>query len=192
MIRDLSPSMRRLLALLILALVVGVIGWLAWLPVDALRRQEQTIADLATRTEQFRERLGTREQMLAEQRLLQRASEADQTLVQGATPALVGAELQKVLSGLVQDGGGRLESVQVLEPVEEAPFVRIGLRLTFSSSIEGLRSFLYAVEQHAPVLLVEEMTIYEAPQYDDSGNLEANQLSTTVEIAGYARAQAAS
>ena len=192
MIRDLSPSMRRLLALLILALVVGAIGWLAWLPVDALRRQEQTIADLATRTEQFRDRLGTREQMLAEQRLLQRASEADQTLVQGATPALVGAELQKVLSGLVQDGGGRLESVQVLEPVEEAPFVRIGLRLTFSSSIEGLRSFLYAVEQHAPVLLVEEMTIYEAPQYDDSGNLEGNQLSTTVEIAGYARAQAAS
>lgn len=192
MIRDLSPSMRRLLALLILAVVVAGLGWLAWLPVDALRRQDRTIADLTTRTEQFRDRLGTREQMLAEQRLLQRASEADQTLVQGATPALVGAELQKVLSGLVQEGGGRLESVQVLEPVEEAPFVRIGLRLTFSSSIEGLRSFLYAVEQHAPVLLVEEMTIYEAPQYDDTGNLEGNQLSTTVEIAGYARAQAAS
>lgn len=190
--RDLSPSMRRLLALLILAVAVAGLGWLAWLPVDALRRQDQTIADLQSRTEQFQDRLGTREQMLAEQRLLQRASEADQTLVQGATPALVGAELQKVLSGLVQEGGGRLESVQVLEPVEEAPFVRIGLRLTFSSSIEGLRTFLYAVEQHAPVLLVEEMTIYEAPQYDDSGNLEGNQLSTTVEIAGYARAEAAS
>lgn len=192
MIPELSPSFRRLMALLILAVLVVLAGYLAWLPVDALRRQEQTIAELRERAAQFEARLGTRDQMLAEQQLLQRASEADQTLVQGATPALVGAELQKTLTSLVEAGGGRLESVQVLDPVDEAPFVRIGLRLSFTSSLEGLRSFLYAVEQHAPVLLVEEITIYDAPQYDDSGLPRGNLLSTTVEIAGYARAQAAS
>lgn len=188
MIGSLSRSMRRTLALAILAALVVVVGGLVWLPFAILHRQDAEIARLDERTVELEARLRGREQLLAEQRLLERASQADQTLAQADTPALAGAELQRVLTGLVAAGGGALESVQVLEPVQRLPFVQISIRLSFTSTIEALRQFLYAVERHAPVLLVHDLAVTEAATYDASGDPLPSQLYSTVEIQAFTRA----
>lgn len=188
MIGNLSRSMRRALALTILAALVMVIGGLVWLPFAILHGQDTEIARLDERTVELEARLRGREQLLAEQRLLERASQADQTLAQADTPALAGAELQRVLTELVAAGGGALESVQVLEPVQRLPFVQISIRLSFTSTIEALRQFLYAVERHAPVLLVHDLAITEAATYDASGDPLPSQLYSTVEIQAFTRA----
>lgn len=192
MIGALSAGMRRALALGILAAVLAAATAAVWLPFAVLGRQQAEIGRLDSRARDLEQRLRTREQLMAERRLLERASEADNTLMQAETPALAGAEMQRVVTGLVEAGGGDLESVQVLEPVVEAPFVRISVRISFTSGIEGLRAFLYAVERHAPVLLVHELTVTEAAIYDSSGEPKPAQLYSTIEVMGFARAQAPS
>jgi Tfp pilus assembly protein PilO len=188
----LSAGARRLLALGILAAVLAAAAALIWLPFAVLGRQQAEIARLDDRARELEERLRTREQLMAERRLLERASEADNTLMQAETPALAGAEMQRVVTGLVEAGAGAVESVQVLEPVVEAPFVRISVRISFTGTIEGLRAFLYAVERHAPVLMVHELTVTEAMLYDSSGVQKPAQLYATVEVLGFARAKAPS
>ena len=192
MIGGLSSSMRRALALAILAALLLGIGGLVWLPFAILQRQDSEIVRLDERMDELEARLRGREQLLAEQRLLERASQADQTLAQAGTPALAGAELQRVLTELVAAGGGALESVQVLEPAQRLPFMQISVRLSFTSSIEALRQFLYAVEDHAPVLLVHDLSITEAVAYDAMGDPLPSQLYSTVEIQAFTRAQAPS
>jgi cell division protein FtsB len=189
---SLPPIARRVIALLVLLAIVGGLGFLVWLPFGILQRQTATLDQLGGQVADLEERLRQREQLLAEQRLLQRASEADQTLIQATTPALAAAELQRELSDLVRDGGGTLDSVQVLEPVQVAPFVQVSLRVSFTVQMEGLRSFLYAIEQHAPVLLVRELSVTETVTYADNADAGQPALSTIVEVLGYARANVAS
>ncbi|HMR31463.1 MAG TPA: type II secretion system protein GspM [Geminicoccaceae bacterium] len=184
--------MRRALAVAILIVLVLAIGGLVWLPFGILHGQDAEIVHLGERMRELEARLRGREQLLAEQRLLERASQADQTLAQADTPALAGAELQRVLTELVAAGGGALESVQVLEPVQRLPFVQISIRLSFTSTIEALRQFLYAVERHAPVLLVHDLSVTEAATYDSQGEPLPSQLYSTVEIQAFTRAQAPS
>jgi hypothetical protein len=192
MIPTLSPVARRLLALLILVLLVGVAAAAVWLPFGILRQQDAALAELSRTGRELDQRVRQRDQLLAEQRLLQRASEADQTLIQAATPALAAAELQRELTDLVRDGGGLLDSVQVLEPMQTPPFVQVALRVSFTVQLDGLRSFLYAIEQHAPVLLVRELSVSETVIYGETDDSTRPALSAVVEVLGYARANLAS
>lgn len=185
----LPPLLRRALAILLLVLLLGGIGSVLALPFSLLAEQEATLAQLARRAGDLERRLATRDQLLAEQRLLQRASDADQTLIQADTPALAAAVLQRELSALVAQGGGSLESVQALAPVETSPFVRIPVRISFTGSVEGLRSFLYAVEQHAPVLLVDELQVAETYLYGEEDGAERRALATVVAVSGFARSR---
>lgn len=192
MIGSLSRNTRRALALGLLGAMIAAVVGLAWLPFAILNRQHAEIDRLEARTVELEARLRGREQLLAEQRLLERASRADQTLAQADTPALAGAELQRVLTEMVTAEGGALESVQVLEPVQRLPFMQISVRISFTSTIEALRGFLYAVEQHAPVLLVHDLNLTEAATYDASGELLPAQLYSTIEIQAFTRAHAPS
>jgi general secretion pathway protein M len=184
-------SVRRLIAILILLALLAGVGFVASLPFSILARQDAELAQLGRQSDELDHRLGLREGLLDEQRLLERASEADQTLIQAETPALAAAELQRELSALVAQGGGMLESVQSLGPVDTPPFVKIPIRVSFTGSLEGLRTFLYAVEQHAPVLLVEELSVAETIIYREEDGAELPALSTVIELFGYARAKPA-
>lgn len=186
---DLPPLLRRVMAVLLLVVLLGGIAYVASLPFAVLAEQEATLAQLARRAGELERRLATRDQLLAEQRLLERASDADQTLIQADTPALAAALLQRELSALVAQGGGSLESVQALAPVNTPPFVRIPVRISFTGSVEGLRSFLYAVEQHAPVLLVDELQVAETYLYGEEDGAERRALATVVAVSGFARAR---
>jgi hypothetical protein len=192
MMQSLPPLLRRSIAVgILVALVLGVLV-LIWMPFGYLRDQTTQLADLGRHIDALEERVHQRDQLLSEQRLLQRANEADRTLLQAATPALAAAELQRELTDLVRRGGGTLDSVQVLEPVQVAPFVQVGLRVSFTAQLEGLRSVLYAVEQHAPVLLVRELSATETEIYNEDNSASKPALSTVIEVLGYARANATS
>jgi hypothetical protein len=192
MMASLPQHLRRALALALLALVLAALGGLVWLPFGMLRGQDAEILQLDGRIVELEARLKQREQLLAERRLLERASLADRTLIEAATPALAGAELQRLLTGLVEAGQGQLDSAQVLEAKDAAPFIEIGVRLSFTGHLDGLRSFLHAVEEHAPVLVVEQLNVSETLRYDSFDRPPTTVLSTLVEVKGWARARASS
>jgi hypothetical protein len=192
MIGSLPKPLRQAVALALLALLLAGAGGLVWLPFGILRGQDAAIVGLDERIAELEARLKQREQLLAERRLLERASSADRTLIEAATPALAGAALQRLLTALVEAGRSQLDSAQVLEARDAAPFIEIGVRLSFTGHLDGLRSFLHAVEEHAPVLVVEQLNISETLRYDSFDAPPATVLSTLVEVKGWARARASS
>jgi hypothetical protein len=191
-IASLPQPLRRGLALALLALLLAGLGGLVWLPFGIVRGQDAEILSLDERIAELEARLKQREQLLAERRLLERANVADRTLLEAATPALAGAELQRLLTDLVEAGQGQLDSAQVLETKDAAPFIEIAVRLSFTSPLDGLRSFLHAVEEHAPVLIVEQLNVSETLRYDSFDQAPTTVLSTLVQVKGWARARAPS
>jgi hypothetical protein len=189
MIGSLPQAVRRALALALLGLALATVGALVWLPFGILRHQDETIARLDERIADLEARLKVREQLLAERRLLERASRADRTLLEAPTAALAGAELQRILTGLVEAGHGKLESAQVLEAEEVPPFVEIAVRLSFTGQLDGLRSFLHAVEEHAPVLVVEQLNIVETLEFGSLDGPPKTVLSALVEVKGWTRSR---
>jgi hypothetical protein len=184
-IERLPPRQRRLLALLILIAVVLVLCGVAYLPFAYLQRQDAAIAAGQRRIAELRARVPLREELLARQRQLEQSGELKEALLPGSTPAVAAAQLQGDLSGLAAAMGGEIATVQILEPEEAAPFVRIGLRLTMSGDVATMRDFLYAVETRNPVLVVRSMDL--ASRAPEAGGGDENPiLSGTFEVFGYA------
>jgi hypothetical protein len=187
MIPPVPPAGRRALALLVLLLLLAGAAALVWLPFGIVAGQDATLLQLDERIGAMEERLNTREQLLAERRLLARSTDLDRLLLTGATPALAGAELQRIVTGLVEPGGS-VESVQALEPEDHPPFTRIMLRVSFTSTLDGLRRFLHAVEANAPALLVDSLSLSEASGQIAGGDEPGARMRAVVQVFGYARA----
>jgi hypothetical protein len=187
MIATPSPSVRRVAALVILVVLLVLAGGLALLPFNITAAQDRTLARLDQQIKGLEARLTTREQLMAERRLLARSTDLDQMLLPAETPALAGAELQRIVTDLVQRGGGAIESIQALDPEEKQPFLRISLRVSFTTGLSGLRDFLHAVDDNAPVLLVDTVNLAGAPDAGDGNLAESDSLRAVVDVFGFAR-----
>ena len=77
----------------------------------------------------------------------------------GDSETLVAAELQNLVRTIVERNGGRLESTQILPPVNEAAFRRVTLRVRMSVGVEGLFRILYDLESMLPYLFVDGLDI---------------------------------
>ncbi|MEK0083347.1 type II secretion system protein GspM [Benzoatithermus flavus] len=184
MIERLPPRQRRYLALLILVAAVIVLCGILYLPFAYLQRQEAALAAGQRRIAELRARVPLREELLAQERRLKESGDLKEALLPGSTPAVAAAQLQGDLSGLAAAMGGEIATVQILDPEEAAPFVRIGLRLTMSGDIATMRDFLYAVETRNPVLVVRSMDL---ASRSEAGMADENPtLNGTFEIFGYA------
>ena len=181
----LSPSQQRLLAVALLVLVLVLVVAAVGAPWAYLRGQETALAGGAERLAALEERIPGRDALLAEERELKGALDTERTLLPGSTPAVAAAQLQGDLAGLAAAMGGDIPTVQILEPEEAAPFVRIGLRLSLDGDMATVRDFLYAVETREPMLIVRRMDLA-LGNSAESGEAENPPLVATFEIYGYA------
>jgi Tfp pilus assembly protein PilO len=187
MIERLPPLQRRILALLILAvLVLGLAGAL-WVPLAYLQREEAALEAGRQRIAELQARVPGREELLAQARLLEDSMDMGRALLPGSTPAVAAAQLQGDLAGLAAAMGGEVTTVQILEAEEAPPFARIGLRLALSGDTATVRDFLYAVETREPMLIVRRMDLTTASGQSDE-TAENPMLAATFEIYGYAPA----
>lgn len=191
MIDRLAPRQRRLVALGILGLLLLALAVLIWLPLAYLERQNEALAEGERRLEELRARVPVREELLARQRELEQAGSVQEALLTGSTPAVAAAQLQGNLSSLASAMGGEVTTVQILEPEEAPPFVRIGLRLSMTGDTATMRDFLYAVETRDPVLIVRSMTLT-SPEPEAADAAADPELSASFEIYGYAPSAATS
>lgn len=185
MIARLPPRQRRLLAIGVLALVVALLAGLVWLPIAYLERQGAALAAGQRRVEELRARIPVRDELLARLRELEQSGNLEEALLAGSTPAVAAAQLQGDLSSLVAAMGGEVVTVQILEPEETPPFVRIGLRLTMTGDTATMRDLLYAIETRNPVLIVSGMNLVASAQ--EAADAAADpELNATFEVYGYA------
>lgn len=182
----LSPASRRFAAVALLLVPVLLLVAVVVVPLLLAERSAARLADLEVHIERLEERLVTREQVLADLRQLERMTRLDTRLLAAETPTVAGAALAGKLGTFLQEEGGRLDSTQVLEPVDDPPLIRIGVRLRGAIDLAGLRGVLHRIETYQPLLTVERIALRNDAFLGDVGLVE-----TELTVVGYARPAAA-
>jgi len=85
-------------------------------------------------------------------------------LLTGSSDAVAAADLQSTLKDLVEADGATLESAQTLPAETLGDFRRVGVRLSFSGSLELLTSVLLGVETANPVLSVGGLELHSSDE----------------------------
>ncbi len=108
-------------------------------------------------------------------------------LLEGETTGIAGANLQKLLSGLVLAHGGEATSFQILPPKEDGNLMRIPMSLSISVGIDGLRDIVHGLETSTPLIFIDDITIraeqddFRAPDPHYLGPLDV-----TLQVSGFA------
>ncbi len=178
----LSPTLSRWLAVLLLLVPLGAVVALVVVPARLAERQSVERDALEAHIARLEQRIVTREQVLAELRQLERQTADDRRLLRAETPSVGGAALAGLLTEFFERSGGKLDRTQVLEPVVDDLVMQIGVRLSGTMEIGGLRSLLHRIETHEPLLTVERIAVSGI----DLGAADVV-VDTDLTVVGYAR-----
>lgn len=181
-----SPLIRKTIALTLVATIV--VGFWSILLTPLL----VGLTDDKARIAQSRRLLERYDQLAAELPKLQERLRAltavadDRDFLLGNNQAVVTAELQTKVRTLVDAAGVTVRSSQTVPPHEENGFNRFALQLDLTTSPEGLRRLLYAMETATPILFAEKLSIRvpenASPRPDSDPQ---NKMAIHLEVAGY-------
>lgn len=161
------------------ATMLLVLPILAFLANQEQTRQALRLRDAENRIEALGDRLLNRERILAEIRLLESRNPSGMLIFSGETAAVAGAKLQGIANDIVERAGGIVQSSEIAQPVDAAPFTQIGTNLQFSASIEALRDILIELEHNVPVVIVDRI---DATQRE----LSTRELQISMQLRGFA------
>ncbi|MEM7224701.1 MAG: type II secretion system protein GspM [Pseudomonadota bacterium] len=150
----------RALALgLLLALILAAYQLAVAPLVTAYQESDKQIAEVQDQLTRFSRiaqlRPAYEEQM---QELGQRLA-AGGIYLKGETDSLAGAELQARISGLIEQSGGRVRSIQILPVGEDEGFRKVGARVQLTATLGALEKVLYALEASKPFVFIENLDI---------------------------------
>jgi general secretion pathway protein M len=185
----LSPVAGRLLAVAILALLVGAIYLGIVAPIlDDFATDRDTIAQMTTLVSRYRAaggRVPSQRAALAE--LAQRQA-AQNGLLDGTNETLAAAELQTRIKAIVDSARGELKSTQILPVQQEGGFRRVGIRGEMSMTLPAAQQVLYALETASPLLFLDNVDIHShAADRQQDRNEDIVVLEMTLDICGYMR-----
>jgi general secretion pathway protein M len=190
-VKSLSPGAARIVALALLLAAIAIPYRLIVAPLQdsyrQLREEVATRSDLLARYQRLansRAELGRRLETLRED------PAAQEGYLVGDSETLVAAELQNLVRSVVERGGGRLESTQVLSPTTEGAFRRVTLRVRMSADTDGLFRILYDLETMLPYLFLDGLDIVSRERRGGAGRVQpaAGTLSVGYDVYGYMRA----
>lgn len=186
MIETLSEQQRKWLALGILALAVLVLVSLTVAPVWSTNRHYQdTITQLQERLERTRRIVAVGNQLQSQLDRLKRSQAAVAHTLESRTPALAGAELQRILNRIVAANDADVLSTQILPSREEQEFVRIALKVRMRGSLQGLVEAFYALETGEPFLFLDNVSIRSLYRRARGPSAAISTLETDFELIGY-------
>jgi hypothetical protein len=103
----------------------------------------------------------------------------------GKTAAIAGAALQSVVTGVINEAGGRVAETEFspVDPADNDP-TRVDLRVSFEAEIVSLQRILFGLETGVPLLQVRSLTTQTggAAEAVDSPNPK---LRVVVVVGGY-------
>jgi hypothetical protein len=143
-----------LLALLALVWVVGLAPLL-----DDYRGDRETVAFASEQLPRLQQLAAEAPLLRAELERLSRDPSGSTRLLGGNSDDLAGADLQSRVSRDATRHGLALRSAQILPPVAEEGFRRIGIRVALEGSIAGLHRLLYSIETSPTFLFVNNLEI---------------------------------
>jgi general secretion pathway protein M len=80
-------------------------------------------------------------------------------LLVGSSPTVAAAQLQTALKEIVEAGGSRLASSEILAPEAQDGYQKVGLHVSFSGDLTLLTSVLRGIETARPAMFVDNVEI---------------------------------
>ena len=120
------------------------------------------------------------------------SADASLLLLEGETTGIAGANLQKIISGLVLANGGTASSMQILPPKEDGNLERIPMSLQISVNIDGLRDILHSLETGTPLIFIDDITISKPDTFRAGDPHTLEPLDVNLQVSGYASKNGAS
>ncbi len=80
-------------------------------------------------------------------------------LLKGKTFGIAGANLQKIVSVIVNKNGGTVKSIQLADKKIQGNLVGVSINTKISTDINGLQKILYNIETGSPYLFIEGLII---------------------------------
>jgi general secretion pathway protein M len=114
-------------------------------------------------------------------------ADAASVYLPGATDALAGAALQRLVADTVERSGGRLAESEIArqDVVATEPGI-ISLRVSFEADIVGLQRVIFDLESGAPILMLQTLTV-ETKDVSAAG-AENPLLNVVLTVRGYREA----
>lgn len=144
-------------SLLVLALTLMAAAAVA--PFMRLAALEQSIEQSQSTLAELRRHISREGAARKENSDLAALGEDARLMLEGETLGIAGANLQKLMSGLVGEYGGTASSFQLLPPTEDGNLMRIPMSLSISISIDGLRDILHRIETGTPLIFIDDIAI---------------------------------
>lgn len=176
-----------LLPMVFPALALALMVTLAVAPFVRLSVIEQTIEQNRSALADLRRHISHDGAARTESGELTALGEDARLMLEGETLGIAGANLQKLMSGLVAEHGGTASSFQLLAPTEDGNLMRIPMSLSISIGIDGLRDILHRIETGYPLIFIDDIAIrstqdgFRVPDPNYIGPFDV-----TLQVSGYA------
>ena len=156
---NLTPKQSKLAAFALLALAIALAISAVALPLWLLnQRYDAAVEDAATRLERYSRVVGMRDGL--QKKAAQVAGlEANHHFLKSASPALAAAELQEQATIILDQNGGKLNSIQILPHKDDGAYRQVSVNLQLTAPLSAIKSMLYALESVRPYLFVDNFAI---------------------------------
>lgn len=159
LIKHLSPSRQRALAVaLFVAAVVLVVGIVLGPVILLHRHYDAAIADISNRLHLY-QRVAAQAPELRVALSAMQQRDARRFFLRNTATNLAGAELQELVKAAIEGNAGRITTSQNTSPREDGRFRQIGVNVQFFATTPALQKILLAIESHEPYLIVENLTV---------------------------------
>jgi general secretion pathway protein M len=187
-------SLASLLALGILVAALGLLALFATMPFVHVNELGKAIAERRTELLELRNENARESELRKENRMLAAAGQdAKLLLLKGETTGIAGANLQKMMSGLVLANGGTASSFQILPAKVDGNLMRIPMSLSISVDIDGLRDIIHGLETGMPLIFIDDISIHaERDDFRAPDPHHLGPLSVTLQVSGFAHKNGAS
>lgn len=187
---QLSPAMRRIVAVGLLCLAVAVIYAIVLRPfIDLYADQREAISEQRQLLDRYRRYAAARADLGEQLEVLQSDRSAQEGYLQGDSETLVAAQLQNRIRSVVQATGAKLSSTQVLQATDEASFRRITVRVTMTCGIVDLQKIFHQLEGGRPYLFLDNVDVSGEQARRRSGEVAVREdLNVSFDVYGFMRA----
>jgi general secretion pathway protein M len=156
---NLTPKQSKAAALVLLALAIALAISAVALPLWLLnQRYDLAVDDAATRLERYSRIVGMRDGL--QKKAIEVAGlEANRHFLKSASPALAAAELQEVATKILDQNGGKLNSIQILPHKDAGVYREVTVNLQLLAPLSAAKAMLYALESARPYLFFDNFAI---------------------------------
>lgn len=183
MMDALSKTQRQLLALAILALLIGLMFTFTAVPLWSLNSHyTDTIERHQQRLQILQRKAATGDDLRARQAQLKQILSSNRHYLKSATEALAAADLQGIVKRISRSNQAELLSTQILPSIKDLGFSGVTLKVRMRGKLSNMVRIFHTLETGQPYLFMDNVSIRSRIQHSRKIGYKSGQNSRTVDL----------